>query len=179
MRNVLFFLAELNDQDLDWLTSAGSREPVHKGEKLIQQGKPISSLYLILDGQFAVTLDNNRVVAKIGQGELVGEISFLDSRPPMATVSAIEPSVVLGIPSTRLRSKLRTDAGFASRFYLSLGVMLAHRLRDSHTKGASGSPPSHRDLQESAEESGEFSPESLDKLNLAAIRFERILGKVR
>src|SRR5215213_6650110 len=153
MRNVLLFLAELNDQDLDWLLSVGVRESLTSGQVLIKQGEPIASLYLVLRGHFAVNV-SGKTIAKVDQGAVVGEVSFLDSRPPTATVSALEDSVVLAVPSTRLRSKLKTDPGFASRFYLSLGVMLAHRLRDVTPKTATNgsAPASHRALEESVEQ---------------------------
>jgi CRP/FNR family transcriptional regulator, cyclic AMP receptor protein len=174
MRQVLFVLAELNDLDLDWIVATGARESIRRGQVLVRQGEPIESLYLILSGQFAVTT-GDRVVNRIGQGELVGEISFLDSRPPTATVTAIEDSTVLSLPSSRLRSKLRTDTGFASRFYLALGVMLSHRLRDTLSQVATGP---RRDLDDRTEQAGEFAPELLDKLNLAGMRFEELLAKV-
>ena len=110
MRKVLFVLAELNDQDLDWIVAAGTRESFPRGQVLVRQGEPVPSLYLILRGRFTVTTGDNRLINTIGQGEVVGEISFLDSRPPTATVTAAEDSTVLSLPSGRLRSRLRQQA---------------------------------------------------------------------
>jgi len=83
-----------------------------------------------------------------------------------------------------LRSKLRTDAGFASRFYLALGIMLAHRMRDirmremAKEKNPGGQLSSQRDLADTVEQAGEFSPDLLDKVDSAARRFQDVLARV-
>jgi len=184
MRNVLFVLAELSDSEVDWLVSAGTKTRIRKGDVLVRQGEPSPSLFLVLTGEFLVTVgDTGKVVAKIERGELIGEISFLDSRPPTATVIAGEDASVLAISRTRLRSKLRTDTGFASRFYLALGIMLAHRLRDIRMRDTAkeknpGGDGSERNLDPNVEQAGEFSPELLDKVDSAARRFNNLLDKV-
>lgn len=176
MRTVLFFLAELTDQDLDWLAGAGQKDVIPANHVLINKGQAIASLYIVLDGAFAVSVNPSKVIATIRAGEIAGEISFLDARPPLVNVTAIEESAVLTIPRPRLRSKLRSDLGFASRFYLSLGVMLAHRLRDNNLQLA-GIAQDHAKLDDSEEQPGEMSPELLDKLNLAATRFEFLMER--
>ncbi|NJK88181.1 MAG: cyclic nucleotide-binding domain-containing protein, partial [Myxococcales bacterium] len=77
-----------------------------------------------------ILLDRQEL-ARIGQGEIVGEISFLDERPPIATVKAIAPSLLLAIPRLRLLPKLNRDDGFAARFYRGLSLCLADRMRDT------------------------------------------------
>src|SRR5687768_14770161 len=113
MRNVLFILSELNEQALDWIAGAGTRESVAAGQFLVVEGKPIEVLYITLTGKFAVKT-KGKVVTELGGGEVIGELSFLDSRPPVATVVALERSSFLSIPASRLRSKLKTDHAFAS-----------------------------------------------------------------
>lgn len=175
MRKVLYLLSELNEQALDWITGAGTRETVRAKQILIEEGKHISDLYITLQGKFSV-VTKGKSVAQLGVGEIVGELSFLDSRPPVASVMAEEESTVLSIPTNRLRSKLKTDTAFASQFYRALGVMLAHRLRDTTMQLAFG--PVERSMDEDVEGAGEFSPELLDSLNLAAARFESMMQKL-
>jgi CRP-like cAMP-binding protein len=175
MRKILFILAELSDQDLDWIAGAGGQESIAKGQILVQQGKRIEVLYITLHGKFAVTVEGFGTIAELGSGEVIGELSFLDSRPPVASVSALVDSTVLSIPAARLHSKLRSDPGFSGRFYRALGVMLSHRLRDTTLQLAYGI---ERRLDEGIEEVGEMSPELLDSINLAAARFEAIIRKL-
>ena len=171
MRKVLYIMSQFRDQDIDWIIGAGSKQTVPIGTVLIRQGEAIHTLYIVLRGRFVVSTDSGVTIAELGSGEIFGELSFLDSRPPNASVTALEKSVVLVLGVKRLRAKLRTDNGFAARFYRALGILLADRLRDTVGQLAYGEGR----LDENVEAQGELSPELLDGLNLAAARFDRIL----
>lgn len=175
MRKVLYILSEFKDQDIDWIVTSGSRKSVPEGQVLVAEGEAIDTLYIVLTGRFVVEAKGGRVLAELGSGEIVGELSFLDSRPPNASVTATEGALVYGISVARLRSKLRTDTGFASRFYRALGVLLADRLRETTGHLAYGA---QRHLNDDTEESGEISPDLLENMSLAASRFNAILQKM-
>lgn len=180
MRKVLYILGRLADEDIDWLTQAGSRHRLSRGTRLVSEGAPIDQVYLVLDGELAVTSSRTgaRELARLGSGEVVGELSFLDSRPPVATVSvAGDEATVLGIPRGALSTKLEEDAPFAARFYRALGTFLAARLRstvlelgDARASGAA---------RAQAEDEDELDPELLDQLELAGARFDWMLGRLR
>ncbi|MBI4818702.1 MAG: cyclic nucleotide-binding domain-containing protein [Deltaproteobacteria bacterium] len=171
MRKVLYLFGKFTDQDIDWLIGAGTREDVGKGRALIQEGQPVEKLYLTLSGSFAVSTKNKQI-ATIGPGEVVGELSFLDSRPPSATVTGAESEgVVVSFSVKRLRSKLKVDTAFASRFYLALGVMLADRMRQNVQMLA---PTDARALDKDVEAYGEIAPELLDESGLAGARFDKL-----
>lgn len=131
MQKVLFFLNELSDRDIDWLVSVGEKREIPADSVLIYEGKPVDTLYIMLDGTLVVSIAamGEREVARLYSGEVVGEMSFVDSRPPSATVKTMEQSVVLAIPRAELAQKLQTDESFASRFYRALAILLSHRLR--------------------------------------------------
>lgn len=131
MQKVLFILHELNDADVDWLIQVGSRTELPPGTVLIHEGQPADTLYILLEGALVVSVSalEGRQIARLATGEVVGEMSFIDSRPPSATVQTLEESVVLAIPRTQLTVKLQEDVAFASRFYRALAILLSHRLR--------------------------------------------------
>ena len=52
-------------------------------------------------------------IAILGPGEIVGEMSFVDARPPSATVKALEDSTVFSLSKPRLNAKLAADPGFS------------------------------------------------------------------
>ena len=170
MKKVLYMLGEFTDQDIDWLISTGQRDHITKGAVLIQQGQPVEEFFFVLHEQLNVSIENVGEIARIGSGEIVGELSLLDSRPPNATVTALEDSVVMAVAKARVDGRLRTDAGFSSRFYRALGLLLADRLRDSVGHLAYGMQEGLSDQDDGRE----ISPELLDRMNLAAQRFERI-----
>ncbi len=170
MKKVLYMLGEFTDQDIDWLISTGQREHITKGAVIIQQGQPVEEIFFVLRGQLGVSIEDVGEIARIGNGEIVGELSLLDSRPPNATVTALEDSVVMAVAKRRVDGRLRTDAGFSSRFYRALGLLLADRLRDSVGALAYGGQMGLSDQDDALE----ISPELLDRMNLAAQRFEQI-----
>ena len=88
MRRALYFLGILDDQDVEWMMRRGHKVTLQPGEHLIRQGTPADSLYFVLDGCFVVYTSTAARVADLKAGEVVGEISFVDARPPSASVRA-------------------------------------------------------------------------------------------
>ena len=127
MKKVLFLFGELNDLDVDWLSAQGTTQPIAKGAVLIQEGKPIRALYIVLDGMFEVLLGRTekKPIARVGTGEILGEISFIDSRAPIGTVQAMTDSLVFAMSSEVLLAKLKQDPAFGARFYRAMAMFLS------------------------------------------------------
>ncbi|MEM7201669.1 MAG: cyclic nucleotide-binding domain-containing protein [Planctomycetota bacterium] len=176
MRKVLFILGELSEGDLDWLMAAGRTRRVAPGEAIIREGEPLETMFLIADGSFSVVVKGNEV-ARLASGEVAGDMSLLDSRPPNATVQAVETGTVFAVPHDTFRAKLRSDTGFGSRFYRALCLFLADRLGRTTTLVARDglNVPATTDGDD---DDGELSPELLDNVSLAGARFDRFLERI-
>ncbi|MBT6783391.1 MAG: cyclic nucleotide-binding domain-containing protein, partial [Planctomycetes bacterium] len=126
MRNSLIILGVLEDQDIEWFVRVGQTTALAEGEILIEEGIHIESLWFVLDGALTVTTvhDTSKVLGTVYPGEIVGEVSLLDSRPPAVTLIAAESTTVLQISRSELKTKLSNDTGFASRFYRAVGIVL-------------------------------------------------------
>ena len=86
--------------------------PVQPGDVLCHQGQLDKTLYLMILGEVEVNTlaDGNLTsLARLGAGELIGEISALFSVPRIANVVATQPSVVLEIPSNVFWNILHTN----------------------------------------------------------------------
>lgn len=134
MRNSLLLLGELSDADVDWLRQAGEKITLLTEDILIEQGHPIKALYLLLDGTLLVKASapgqsEARTVARLTTGEVIGEMSFVDQRPPSATVVAETDAVLLAVPQPLLLERADTDLAFGKRFYRGLAFCLSNRLR--------------------------------------------------
>ncbi|MDX2228979.1 MAG: cyclic nucleotide-binding domain-containing protein [Leptolyngbyaceae cyanobacterium bins.349] len=131
MRTVLFLLGELDDDDIDWMIERGDRRTVTAGTVLIQEGQPINHLFILLEGALSVSVmvTGGQEIASLLSGDIVGEMSFVDTRPPSATVTAKQDSLVLCLSREELAAKLHLDVGFAARFYRALAISLSNRLR--------------------------------------------------
>lgn len=92
---------------------------VTDGERLITQGEPGSSIYLILDGMLKVDVDGESV-AELGPGAIIGERAILETGRATATVTAMTPVRAARIPADDLdRSDLEE-------------VAATHRREDDH-----------------------------------------------
>jgi CRP/FNR family cyclic AMP-dependent transcriptional regulator len=168
-KKVLYFLGTLDDQDIDWMVRSGEKRTVPAATRIIQEGQPSEFLFFILAGEFAVTSERGKAeIARLTAGEILGEISFVDSRPPSATVTATTDSVVGAIPETVLVKKLRQDLAFASRFYRSIAVALADRLRARNLLSTKGAPSSSMD------DDMEIPAHLLDTMSMAGMRFSEM-----
>ncbi|HAB16300.1 MAG TPA: cyclic nucleotide-binding domain-containing protein [Verrucomicrobiota bacterium] len=173
MRKVLYVFSVLSDQDVDWLTSNGHPRKLIVGEVLVHEGRALDSLYVVLDGHLAITMaaHSGGPVARSITGEVIGEISFVDSRPPIASVVAETPCTVLGISQALVAERLRKDESFGARFYRAMALTLAHRLRK--TMIMANSPPGPGDHG-----ADELDDNILDNLHLAGGRFERMAKRL-
>ncbi len=176
MRKVLFLLGQLSDSDVEWLIENGSRQDVPAGETLIERGGAIDMVFILLHGTLEVSgiqLGDKPIL--LYSGEVVGEISLLDSRPPTTNVSAASDCIVLALPRDKLLAKLDGDVPFAARFYHAMAVFLAHRLRNTYQRLGYGKD---QPIDEQEQYEDELSPEILDSVHLAGSRFDRVLQRL-
>ncbi len=179
MRKVLFLFGQLNDDDVEWMLRTGQKRFIPAGGILIEQGVPVDSIFILLEGHLAVWLrprrGPERELARLNAGEIVGEMSFVDARPPSATVRAAEDSTVFVLSKVVLNAKLATDQGFAARFYRALAIYLSTTVRERHRSlgielSANG--------EEEKDDSDELDSNVLDGVYLAGERFDRMVKRV-
>ena len=117
-------------------------------------------------------------VATLMSGEVIGEISFVDSRPPSASVVAELPSIVLAIDKVLLKQKLETDGQFGAHFYRAIALFLADRLRS--TTGRLGyKGPKGDEKEEPAEDPDELDEDFMQAVSMANVRFDMLVRAVR
>ncbi|WOD41272.1 cyclic nucleotide-binding domain-containing protein [Nodosilinea sp. E11] len=175
MKRVVFILGVLEDEDVDWLIESGQRRELRPGDVLISEGEACDEFFLILDGGLEVSVAalSDQPIARLATGEVVGEMSFVDGQPPSATVTALDPSIVLSISCGQLRHKLQQDIWFASRFYRALAILLSSRLRSTvkHLQGQHWRPVAA--LNDAGLD------EMDDMLSMGNIRFDWMLKRLR
>ena len=170
MRKALYIMGILEDTDVSWLGDNGNKLLVPGGKVLVREGEPNDSLFIVLNGELTVATRTRGEIARLRAGEIVGEISFVDSRPPSATVVASRESLVLSIPRAALRHKLEADAWFAAHFYRALATLLADRLRAAVSVGVQ-----HGD----DDDPEELDFEMMDNAARGASRFDRLMKGAR
>lgn len=168
MRKALYILGSMDDVDIEWMARSGKRVALRQGDTLIHEGKPIDHLYILIEGQLAVRIGKNAEtqIATLLPGEIVGEISFVDNRNPIASVAALHESRVLALSRSELTAKLTRDSGFAARFYRAIANFLADRLFTTSSRLGYGAPEQDQDVIEDT---------LMDDVSLASIRFDKLL----
>jgi CRP/FNR family cyclic AMP-dependent transcriptional regulator len=172
MRKVLYILGQLHDRDIEWLARVGERRRLSPRKVMIREGEPIDALYILLDGRMSVKVEGVGVVAEMGTGEIIGELSLVENGPASATVTAVEDCNLLAIAHDQLKARLDQDDAFGHRFYRALAMLLADRLRDRVKR------VHYRDQGDLAGDdvlADELDEQLLDTVSLAGERFDRML----
>lgn len=168
-KEVLSIFGELRDSDIDWLVSFGETQIVPANKVLLQAARPVDALYVLLDGQMAISapqegsfnplylcfsgLENSnreqKAFTSISKGGMPGIISFLDFRPLPVTIRATRDSLVFAVPRQTLVTKLQVDHSFASRFYRVIAIevlelLYAVRSRLVHQESAASADTADR-----------------------------------
>jgi len=163
-------LGQLSDSDIEWLIDNGSKQTIHQGEYLVSEGEPIQNIHIVLSGAFRIFSkdQSDLTIANIGSGEILGEMSFLDERPPSVSVMATENSSVYTISLNRVKQKMEVDTRFAARFYYAIALFLSDRLRKTTGRLGYGVPQDDLD---------EINLNVLSNIGQAGSRFSRMLNK--
>ena len=168
MKRVLFLLGHLNDLDIEWMINNGSKAELQTGDRLIRKGETIENLYIILSGQLSITDgESEKYIALIGSGEIIGEMSFLESRPPSVSVIATQSSTIYSISRELMNSRLANNLEFKANFYYAISLFLSNRLRKTTSQLGYGSPDEADTIDENV----------LDGISQAGSRFGQILQK--
>ncbi|NET02185.1 MAG: cyclic nucleotide-binding domain-containing protein [Sphaerospermopsis sp. SIO1G1] len=186
LRKVLFIFAVLDDLDIDWILNTGKVVKYPPGEVLIQQQEVVDSFYILLQGKLVVSIESidnqencNQELAQLSQGEILGEMSFVNTGIASATVKTATESSLLSISQHKLRVKLKQDTSFAKRFYQAITVVITDRLR-ARMVSIGFSQTAYLNNQFSLEsiDEDELDLDTLDNTALAATRFDWLLKQV-
>jgi CRP-like cAMP-binding protein len=127
----IFVFGLLTDADVKWMAQTGLQRRIKDREILVHEGQPLKSVVFLLQGECVVTEQTVGEIARLAVGDIVGEMSFLDSAPPSATVTAVGEGLGLFLDKETIAHRLEADVAFGCRFYRALAIFLAHRLRET------------------------------------------------
>jgi CRP-like cAMP-binding protein len=104
--------------------------PLQAGTVMCREGTPGLEAFIIIAGEAAVTLAG-KWIARLGPGDVCGEMALLEQAPRAATVTAVTPLEVLVLSPGDFRTLL-SDAPTITRRLL---VTLSERLRRADQAG--------------------------------------------
>jgi len=119
----------LDEQDQAELRSLMAETTLRRGETLFNEGDPGDRLYIVLDGKVKLghTASDGRenLLAVLGPGELLGELTLFDPGPRSTTATAVAPTRLLALEHDTLMDFAQSRPAL-SRHMLKA---LAQRLR--------------------------------------------------
>lgn len=111
------------------LNLADTRE-LDVGEKLIERGRILNEMYIVLSGELSIDLGKGPISATVKKGEVVGEMSLFDGSLPSATLAGLQKTLVLSLTREHLFKAMKEDVEFAARFELGVLQAVIQRLRE-------------------------------------------------
>ncbi len=114
-----FFNVVLDAGELDALAAAARVVHFKRGDYLMRQGELGSSMFVLVDGKVAVSVHEpggDRVVATLGPGEVVGEMSLVTGDRRSATVKAKGRVATLEITKAAIAPLIAAKPKLAERF---------------------------------------------------------------
>jgi len=148
-------LCRLADGERQSLLSDAQRQVFLPGQAIVRAGEPNGGLFVVISGVVRVQQQIRvarkvtvgaaaghaetegvleKELARLTEGALFGEMSFLDGLPASATVSAVTKVELALISRQQLNAWFERDPAFAARFFESLAITLALRLRAANRR---------------------------------------------
>jgi CRP-like cAMP-binding protein len=129
----------LTENDWQLILAKGKRLSFKPNEEIIKQGSPGRALYVIRRGTASVeltSLEGKMEIAVLGPQEICGEIAFLLKDQMLkdrtsASVFAKGPVEADVVEADELGKLFESFPSVGARFYHSLAVVLARRLRET------------------------------------------------
>jgi CRP-like cAMP-binding protein len=120
---------ELSKSDLKELEDIGRVVPHAAGHTIIDQGESGAGFHMILTGEVKV-VRGGRTVARLGPGEVFGEMALIDGGPRTATVVAETETTTFAIATWDFRALVKKRPGMSWSLLLSM----TERLREAQRK---------------------------------------------
>ena len=127
----------LTEVDLAGLEARGEVITYGPKDVIVHQQANCTKLYFIRKGMVQIDfsrLYGSDVLAYLNEGDMFGEVSFMDHADTSATASAVETVETLEITRELLDKMIEEDDAFAARFYRTIARTLACRIRSQNRK---------------------------------------------
>jgi CRP-like cAMP-binding protein len=126
---------ELGPRNVEVLVGATTALELPPGRKVIRDRMPVDSLYMVLDGELTISVEENKKAIRLGQvgpGQLLGEVSVLSGELlASSTVESKTPVKLLRLRHEKFGELIATNYEIANALLKQLVAMLADRLRAS------------------------------------------------
>ena len=129
-------VTKLSATELRAVERAAAAQVLAAGEVLLHEGAASAALYVVCDGEVAITISGGPSAAsselgRCGAGAVLGEVSLFDGGAATATVTATRATELMKLDRARLDVLYRDDPHAATALMRALTSALAARIRAS------------------------------------------------
>lgn len=122
------------EEERDRIERIGEMRTVAANDYLIRAGDTDSTIFTVEDGHLDIVAardGNPTVVATVGPGDVLGEVSFIDDSPRTVSVKAGEETTVRAWDKKSLSEALAFEPQLFAKFAVAMCELLVERLRDT------------------------------------------------
>jgi NTE family protein len=123
LRSVPIF-AEIDDEQLDQLTSAVDRQHVPANQWLFHLGDPSDAIYVIASGRFAAVGLDGQVIREMASGDSIGDLGVITGATRSAGIRALRDGVVWRIAADTFTQVLEKAPQLRSAMFRAMAGML-------------------------------------------------------
>lgn len=125
--------SDLNDDELKDVEELCIEVILKKGDALFKEGDEGRAMYIIKEGTIQVSKNikgiQDRVLAILGAGSIVGEMALLEAQKRSATAVAETDSMVLEITRSDFNSLIEINPTAGFKIMFNIAKLLSSRLR--------------------------------------------------
>lgn len=121
----------LSSAELDVIAAIVQTRAIAAGKELFHEGDAGDGLYLVVDGEINIIkhgAEGELLLAKLGPGAVLGEMSLVTSDARSATGRALVQASVLHLPVREFRALLDSGSSAALKIAAAIAEVLARRL---------------------------------------------------
>jgi CRP-like cAMP-binding protein len=125
------FFKDLTTWEIMQINKISESKLFKAGEKIVEEGTVCDAFHIIKNGSTKIEKEG-REIAILGKEEPIGEISFIDKGLRSATVTALQDTVVITLPSNAFEDLMTTEKEIANKVYKAIATTLCQRLRQAN-----------------------------------------------
>lgn len=129
-----YLVKDLPDDIIEEVWRIAEEEAFDGGATIVRQFDRNSDLFIVLEGSVKIKSFSGEVIAELGEGSLLGEISLVDDAPRSATVTSVGQTRVARLPAERIRGLMDASPMMAMVIYRNIARILSARIRSTNVQ---------------------------------------------
>ncbi len=126
----------LHDRQLRRVLQAMQKRQYYEGEIVFEEGRAGQSVFVIRSGQVELVRrasgEKAKVLARLGSGQIFGEMALVDRQPRTATARIAEDGELYLLDAIALESLVRRDAEIGVDIMRNIAIVLSALLRKAN-----------------------------------------------